>query len=292
MAGGFTALADDITALYWNPAGIARMPNGISVGATYTHWFGGITDNFLGVVMPLSDKYRLGLAMTLVDYGDIRQATIQQDYNAGTFNANDLGIGITFAGALTDRFSFGATVRYSRDAILDMSSSGIAFDAGSLYQTDFYNTKISLALTNLGADQSFAGNSLSLAANNPNINAVGRPLDLQLVTSSYPLPLTFVIGVATDVFQGKIENQKLNIALDFGTHSDGPQTFNLGGEYVWNELVAIRAGYSFNQDQLGFAAGLGVKYKSEDFNGNIDYSLTNTKNFGYIHRVSIAAAFQ
>ena len=105
MGGAFVSLANDASALYWNPAGIGKLGTGINVGATYTRWFGGITDNFLGVVIPVSDKYRLGLSMTLVDYGDLRTATIQQDVNGGTFNANDLAIGLTFAGALTDRFS-------------------------------------------------------------------------------------------------------------------------------------------------------------------------------------------
>src|SRR5438552_11756854 len=38
MGGAVSALSDDITALYWNPAGIARLP-GVNVGASYTRWF-------------------------------------------------------------------------------------------------------------------------------------------------------------------------------------------------------------------------------------------------------------
>lgn len=152
--------------------------------------------------------------------------------------------------------------------------------------------KISLDLSNLGPDRGFQGNSLSLLVNNPSLNVVGRQLDTRLVTSDFPIPLTFRIGVATDVFQNKVEGQKLNVALDFATHSDNAETFNLGGEYIWNDLVAIRAGYAFNEDQLGIAAGLGVRYKSEDFNGNVDYAISPTRTFGVIHRISIAAAFQ
>jgi hypothetical protein len=292
MGGAYSALADDITALYWNPAGIARIGNGINVGATYTRWFGDIAHNFVGAVLPISEKYRAGVSMTFVDYGSLRKSTIDKDYNAGTFNANDLAIGLTLAGALTDRFSFGVTARYIHNAILDLSADGISFDAGSLYQTDFYNMKISLDLSNLGPDRGFQGNSLALLANNPSLNVVGRALDTRLVTSDFPIPLTFRIGVATDIFQNKIEGQKLNVAVDFATHSDNAETFNLGGEYLWNDLVALRAGYAFNQDQLGFAGGLGVRYKSEDFNGNIDYAISPTRTFGLIHRISISAAFQ
>jgi len=290
MGGGFSALADDITSLYWNPAGAARL-NGINVGATYTVWFADISHNFIGAVLPISDKYRVGVNLTVVDYGQLRRATLQKEVNAGTFNANDLSLGVSLAGALTERFSFGATVKYLRNAILDLSADGLAFDAGSLYQTDFYNLKISLALSNLGSDRSFSGNSLSLLAQNSAINANQRPLDTRLVTSDFPIPLSFRIGAATDIFQGKVEDQKLNVAIDFATHSDGPETFNLGGEYLWNDLVAVRAGYAFNEDQLGLGAGVGFRYKSEDFNGNIDYAINTTKNFGAIHRFSISAMF-
>jgi hypothetical protein len=291
MGGAYSALADDITALYWNPAGIARLEN-TNVGATYTRWFADITHNFIGATMPISEKYRVGVSLTVVDYGTMERATLEKDFNAGTFNANDLAFAVTVAGALTERFSFGGTVKYVRNAILDLSADGIAFDAGSLYQTDFYNTKISLALTNLGPERSFQGNSLSILADAGDINQVTRPLDARLATNPFPIPLSFRIGAATDVFQNTVEDQNLNVALDFAAHSDGPETFNLGAEYLWNNLVAVRAGYAFNQDQLGLGAGVGFRYKSEDFNGNIDYGINTTADLGLIHRISIAAMFQ
>ena len=291
MAGAYSAMADDITALYWNPAGIASLP-GINVGASTTLWFGNVTENFIGVTMPVSDKYRAGVALTLVDYGNLAYSTIQQDANAGTFNANDLSLAATIAGALTDRFSFGATAKYLRSSIKDMSADGFAFDAGSRYVTDFYHMRLSMDLTNLGPDRSFSGNSLDFIANNPNINAVRDSLSGSLNTGSYPLPLIFRIGVATDVLQGAVENEKLNMDFDFSTHSDGPEQYNLGAEYVWNDMASLRAGYAFNQDELGFGIGAGFHYKSEDFSGVIDYAFNTTKNLGGVHYISISATFQ
>ncbi|MBS1903177.1 MAG: PorV/PorQ family protein [Bacteroidetes bacterium] len=290
MAGGFSALADDITALYWNPAGIAHL-QGISANASYTAWFAGITHNFIGAVMPISEKYRFGVSLTVLDNGTLNKATIDKDINAGTFNANDMSFGLTFAGALTDRFSFGATVKYLRSAILDLSADGLAFDAGSLYQTDFYHLKISLALTNLGPDRSFDGNSLSVLAQNT-ANTTAKLVDAKLVTSTFSLPLSFRIGVGTDVFQGEMQDQKLNVGFDFAAHSDGPETYNLGGEYVWNDMLALRGGYAFNQDQFGLGLGAGFKYKTEDFMGTIDYAINTTKSLGTINRISVSAQFR
>lgn len=295
MAGGFSALADDISALYWNPAGIARL-QGISAMATYTRWHSGITHNFVGAVLPISERYRMGFSLTVLDYGSLRSASLtpgasNRDANAGTFNANDLSLGVSIAGALTDRFAFGATVKYLRNAILDLSADGLAFDAGSLYQTDFYKMKISLALTNLGSERNFQGNSLSILARNEQLNTTAQLLDARLVTSDFPLPLSFRIGIGTDIFQGEDPDQKLNVGLDFSANSDGPERYNLGGEYIWNDIVAFRAGYAFNHDQMGLGVGAGFKYKSEDFLGQIDYGFNMTKDLGDIHVISIAANF-
>jgi hypothetical protein len=291
MGGAFSALADDISALYWNPAGIARL-KGINAGASYTAWYAGTTHNFIAGVLPISERYRFGISLIVLDNGALSKATIQKDANAGTYNANDLAFGLTLAGAMTDRFSFGATIKYLRSSILDLSADGIGFDAGSLYQTDFYHLKISLALTNLGPDRNFQGNSLSIVAQDNTLNTTARGLDALLVTSNFSLPLSFRIGVGTDVFQGEMEDQKLNVAFDFAAHSDGPETYNIGGEYIWNDMIALRAGYGFNQDQLGLGLGAGFKYKAEDFMGQIDYAINTTKNFGLINRLSISAAFQ
>src|SRR5689334_22693157 len=91
MGGAFSALADDITALYWNPAGIARL-KGINAGASYTAWFAGITHNFIAGVVPISDRYRFGVSLTVLDNGSLSKATIDKDANSGTFNANDLAL--------------------------------------------------------------------------------------------------------------------------------------------------------------------------------------------------------
>lgn len=290
MAGGFSALADDITALYWNPAGISHL-QGITANASYTAWFAGISHNFIGAVLPLTEKYRLGISLIVLDNGTLSKSTIDKDINAGTYNANDMSLGVTFAGALTDRFSFGATLKYLRSSILDLSADGLAFDAGSLYQTDFYHLKISLALTNLGPDRSFDGNSLSVLAQNTT-NSTAKLVDAKLVTSTFSLPLSFRIGIGTDVFQGEMQDQKLNVGFDFAAHSDGAETYNLGGEYVWNDMLALRAGYAFNQDQFGLGLGAGFKYKTEDFMGTIDYAINTTKSLGTINRVSISAQFR
>jgi hypothetical protein len=290
MAGAYSAMTDDVTSLYWNPAGIANL-QGVNVAASTMLWFGDVTENFVGVTLPVSDKYRAGFALTLVDYGSLSEATIAQPANAGTFNANDLSFAATIAGALTDRFSFGATAKYLQNNILDMSASGFAFDAGSEYLTDFYHMRISMDIANLGPNQSFSGNSLDFIANNPYINQVRDSLNGSQLTQPFSLPLIFRLGLATDVLQGTVENQKLNMDFDFSTHSDGPEQYNLGAEYVWNDMASLRAGYAFNEDELGFGIGAGFHYKSEDFSGVIDYSFNTTKNLGGIHQITISAAF-
>ena len=156
----------------------------------------------------------------------------------------------------------GATVEVSTKFHFSILSArkALPLDAGSEYLTDFYHTRISMDLANLGPDRNFSGNSLDFISNNGNINAVRDSLSGSLNTGTYPLPLIFRLGLATDVLQGTVENQKLNMDFDFSTHSDGPEQYNLGAEYVWNDMASLRAGYAFNQDELqpGIGAGFSL----------------------------------
>ncbi len=132
---------------------------------------------------------------------------------------------------------------------------------------------------------------MSILATQDELNTTNRKLDAALVTSPFPLPLMFRMGIGTDVFQGDVENQKLNVGIDFTQNTDAVQRFNVGAEYVYNDIVALRAGYAFNHDMLGLGIGAGYKFRSDDFIGTFDYAFNTTKLFGGIHSISISANF-
>ena len=101
MGGAFGGVADDITALYWNPAGIASL-KGVNLGFEYNSWFGDMKHSFVGLEFPLSDDYRFGLSVVMLDAGSIDITTLTAPEGTGSsYNVNDIAIGGTIAAKLT-----------------------------------------------------------------------------------------------------------------------------------------------------------------------------------------------
>ena len=293
MGGAFSGVSDDITALYWNPAGIASL-KGVNIGFEYNTWFGDMTHSFVGVSFPVSDDYKIALSVLVLDAGSIDITTITQPEGTGSsYNVSDVAIGGTIAGKLTEQFSFGITLKYVQNTIFDMNASTLAFDAGTLYDLGLDGLRLGLSVTNLGGEATFEGQSLSVSVDRPgdaSANITSRPLDAQLSNTPYSLPLAFRGGLSYDFLRGK-DNQNLVVAGDFIHLSDNPEKFNLGAEYVWNDLLALRGGYQARYDELGFTAGGGVKFNTESFSGSFDYAYADLGRLGSSNRIGVRLRF-
>jgi len=97
MAGAYSALANDVTSMYWNPAGIADI-NGIAANISYTQWFAGFSHNFAGLVLPVGDSYRFGISLTSFSSGEIPITTLEKAEGTGaSYSISDFALGASFA---------------------------------------------------------------------------------------------------------------------------------------------------------------------------------------------------
>jgi hypothetical protein len=301
---GCAAAVNDLTAIYWNPAGIADIP-GISGHFSYTQWFGGFSHNFAAVAVPLGENYRLAASLVNFTSGDIPVTTLEQpDGTGATYTVSDLAVGVTLSGRVTEQFSFGITGRFVQNSLLDVSSTGLTFDVGTLYQTDFYGLRLAFSVHNLGPDMQYSGQGLYLQRRL--LDALNAdPTAMSIVTNPYAIPLMFRAGIAFDVLsvvrgqtqtprlyaEGQQEH-RLIAALDFETYSDVPEQFALGLEYTWNDLLSVRAGYRFGNDQMWLSGGVGLRYIGSGFRGQIDYALTPTRLLGLVNRLSLTVTLE
>lgn len=97
MGEAFTAVADDSTSLYWNPAGLARLEKG-ELSATYNMWFEGIGQGYVSVGFPLLGG-TMGMGANYVTMGDLEERD-EVGTSTGTFQAFDLGVSVGFASRL------------------------------------------------------------------------------------------------------------------------------------------------------------------------------------------------
>lgn len=272
MGGAFGSLADDATAMYWNPAGLVLIGKPTLCGS-YNQWFADITHQFAGVVIPLGRSGVVGLSAISLNMDEMEITTIEQPRGTGEFfDAADFAIGLTYARSITDRFSIGFTGRYIHQQIYNETATGLAIDIGTRLKTGFHGLIIGMNFSNIGNKMQLNGRDL-LRGYDPNPNSSINPYtDADLNTELWALPTNFRISVSMDIIGGEnpffqSNNNLLILCIDGNHPTDGNEKAAIGVEYQWKRILALRSGYKINYDDEAFAFGAGLKlnWSGRDF---------------------------
>jgi hypothetical protein len=286
MGESFAAVANDASALFWNPAGVGNLQN-LEVHLTHIEYLLDIKFDFAGMVIPMSSG-NLGFSAAVLSMDDERVTTLQDpDGTAGiTWNASSFAIGLTFSRALTDRFSVGITGKYIQENLFNSSAKTLAVDIGSLYDTGIRGLKIGMAMTNFGGKMKLGGRDLTQR----NVDAdpllggnIGQPADLQV--DSWPLPLNFRVGLSFEIFRN--ESNALMVASDFNHPTDAEERLNFGAEYSLSNRLFLRGGYKLNYDEESFTFGGGLNLPITNYNLMLDYAFNEFGILGETHRFSV-----
>jgi len=287
MGGAYVAVAEDATAMYWNPSGIARIEN-FQFLSHHTQWFADIGLNYFGVVIPLRDIGCFGLNVTSLTMDDMEKTTVNNPEGTGEhFSAGSYAVGLCYARNLTDRFSIGFNAKFLNESIYNCSASGVAFDIGTLFTTQFSGLKIGMSITNYGPKMRMAGQDLLTQVDiDPLVSGNNENLNADLRTDGFDLPLLFRIGVSIDVLKG-LYKSNLILALDALHPNNDVESVNVGAQYVFNELFFIRGGYNslFAKDsESGLTLGCGVRYSLPSTSLFVDYAY---QDFGILNHVQM-----
>ncbi len=293
MGGAFVAVADDATAIYWNPAGISRLEKNEAV-IIHTNWIADISFDFAGVVIPAGSWGNIGVAVTSLSMPEMKVRTIGEPEGTGErFSAGDLAIGLTYARDLTDRFSIGFNFKYINQRIWHMGASAFAVDAGTLFDTDFYGMKIGMSILNFGGEIGYSGRDLLVYYDlNPDFFGDNERIIAALHTDKWPLPLMFRVGVVADLLKGR--DNRLTLSIDAKHPNDNTESVDLGMEYVFREWISIRGGYSslfLKDSEEGFTLGCGLKHGFGNSQLKLDFAYAD---FGRLHnakRLSLSFVF-
>jgi len=295
MGGAYVSVADDATAMYWNPAGIARLNN---FQATFcnTKWIADLSFHYAGAVLALGNFGNIGINTTFLTMDQIERTTIFQPDGTGEFfDAGSYAIGLSYARYLTTQFSIGFNVKYINERVYHSNAYGFAFDVGALFDTNFHGLTLGMSISNYGTKMQLDGRDLQVQhdiaprtyGNNPNINA-------RLLADYFDLPLMFRVGVSMDVLKG-LSNSNLILSMDALHPSDDVEYINIGGEYVFYNIFSLRAGYKelFAKDsEQGLSFGGGIHYKimgTTTF--YFDYSYMDFGVFNPVHLYSVSLEF-
>jgi hypothetical protein len=265
MGGAFTAISDDINALYWNPAGIAGSSR-LQLGINRASWLVDTRFIWAGITIPAGIAGTFGVAVTSLDYGTFDVTTMAREDGTGeTFTAADLAVQLTWARMLTDRFSVGLTMKYINQTIYTAAANGFAIDAGFLFNTGLLpnGLKIGASVSNFGTSMRMRGAALTVDYDQTRGRQAGvngnTPAELR--GDEFNIPLNYRLGVSYDLVRNP--QNRFTLAADALSPNDNTQTINLGTEYAWKDVVFFRGGYNAlleSDAEKGWTLGAGLRY--------------------------------
>lgn len=306
MGEAFVAIADDASASYFNPAGLAYV--GRSVQFNHVEWFGGIRHDYLTAALPVGAFGTVAFSVTALTMGDMEQTTVdnpgtpvREDHGTGQiFGASDFAFAASYARAITDKLCFGLTVKAVNQNIWDMSASAVGADLGLYYNTGFRSLRIGAAVQNYGTQLSFSGRQLDYNHEWSDSGPANLPGSYR--TNPVPLPAMFRFGIAYDIIEATAADpSKLTGAVELVHPSDINETVNFGLEYGVRDVFFLRGGYVFNTDReyaksighlTGLTAGIGVKAAPvSGLSLGLDYTMRYFEHLKPTHRLLLTVGF-
>jgi hypothetical protein len=261
LGQSYVAVADDATAIYWNPGGLGFL-DGTNMSLTHSQLIPMLADDVyfesINISHSVPDIGTLGFNAIYLTYGKWWETTVGGDPVA-EHTSYEFAFGGYYAFQLNSKNSFGVGLKVSRVYLAPATAqTGFVEGAGWSFAADFgllgkLNDRFSygMALQNLGPDMSFVSKD-----------------------ESAPLPRTIRGGIAFRPFVGEsystlvsLEGTKALIGLgEIFTKSRFSEvkrdaTLNGGLEIVIADFVAPRMGYIFDHDGKieGLTYGFGVR---------------------------------
>ena len=220
MAEAFIPVADDVAAVYYNPAGLVQLING-DVMLSLVTLPADISYGFIGAVQPLPQlNAACAVSVTYLTTDEMDVTTPVAPNGTGeTFTATDFAFGVTYSQRLTDKFSVGGTVKFINESLADESATGWAADVGTYYDTGWRDLSLAMSITNFGPDMDF-------------------------VSSPFPLPINFKFGASIPVMNRDMH--RLIVAVEGSHPNDNLEQIALGVEYGFRGMAFLRLGKKVN----------------------------------------------
>ncbi|HUN66760.1 MAG TPA: PorV/PorQ family protein [Bacteroidota bacterium] len=287
MGEAFTAVANDASTLYWNPAGITQFTQNELVVA-HCDYVVDISHEYFGGVYHIDPSNAVGLSVISLHMPDMPVTTETQPFGTGRyFSFGDVAVGATYSRRMTDQFSFGVTVRYVEETLDMIKMGGTLVDLGTFYWTGLGSARFAVVVSNFGADVSPSGSVTEL--NGTEVSSF----------QSFSPPTIFKLGFAMDPIED--EHNRLTTSLELHHPNDNAENLHLGLEYQWERWLWLRGGLmrtigqrlleADNSASGDLTLGLGVAIPTSFSEVHFDYAYANFNELGSVHRISIGLNF-
>ena len=288
----------DVVSQYWNPAKYPFTISRAGVALNYTPWLRQLVNDM--DLAYLAGYYRIGdysAVSASLRYFSLGEVFLDMSDDAMTINPYEMSVDVAYSLMLSETFSIAAAVRWIySDLTYDYTSDtapGSAFAADlSCYYQNYINLGqrecqlgLGLNISNIGSKISFGGdNNSEFIPTNMRLGAsLMIPIDEynrftiaadanKLLVPTYPKQDE---GESTEDYQERVQKDYYDVSSISGifkSFGDAPGGFkeelqeiqwSVGGEYVYHDKFALRAGYHHESANKGnrkyFTVGAGFK---------------------------------
>ncbi len=258
MAGAFTGIADDSSAVYVNPAGLTQLRQ-IEINAAYDKWMMDSNFEFLSVGVPAGAGTICG-SVIYSDMGVFKGRDESGILTSNDIDAYNLGGALGFGIPVNDFISAGLSLKLMDVSLGNISDFGVFIDAGVLLKYGIFS---------LGLDAS----NLEIS---PDILASGG----------------IRAGLAATLL--KLDDHEISADVDAKFFRNYPVSAAVGAEYTALKMISIRAGYKFEPDNSvksgasGLTAGIGINLSGLTF----EYAFESNGDLGFTNMAGIKFAYE
>ncbi|HEY0671629.1 MAG TPA: PorV/PorQ family protein, partial [Longimicrobiales bacterium] len=300
LGGAFASMVNDISAAFYNPAGLALMGssqamfNYTAYVADTRHVAGAIGWSLRG------GEWGLGVSVSNFGFSDAPVYTEDaQDGNGETYSVSNTAVGLTMALQFSDRFAAGITPRLVTEQLGRASATAFTLDFGTTYTGEVGGRPLraSFTILNYGTSLRHSGPVLNTAVDpiDESMNVEDTPAELR--SSEFEPPTQFHVGLSYDVLAAS--SSRLTLLSEFYQPNDADPGVGFGAEFGANLseglTAALRGSFTFagdnrdsdissafSQDAFssddgsegldGLALGAGLGWQSGNFRLGVDYA--------------------
>jgi len=278
MGSAFVAVADDVTAGYWNPAGVVEADSR-AVQLMHSETFGDVVNYDTGAyVHPLAANAAIAVTFVRLAVDDIPFTDFESDeeriyYNSSRINwesDSEMAALISYARRPSERLRLGGNLKLIRKSIGNYSCYGLGFDLGAKYDVT--------GRTTLGINVQDATTTFLVW----DTKERERIMPTVKVGVAYSMPVSSMDGVVTAAADADVRFENRLLADEYHIGSISADT-HYGVEFVYKNMVGVRTGLAMGQ----LTAGAGL-----DLAGfTVDYAFGKHEYLDSSHRVSASYGF-
>ncbi|HAA78369.1 TPA: hypothetical protein DCE37_24995 [Candidatus Latescibacteria bacterium] len=254
MGDAYSAVGNDLSSIFYNPAGITQLETERAVLGGYSKW---IVGSSLGT-------FALGIKTSVATFGvsaiyfqteEFEERTSQNPAGTGRMvRGSDIAVGFTIAKQLTDKLSFGGQIRYIKEDLDLIDFTTVDVNFGTVFFTGYRSTRLAMSLRNLGSDK-------------------------EVVAQKARVPTVFYLSGAGEIAGNLGDPFSLTVAVEQAFFTDYAARYYFGAEAWINNMLALRAGYKTRHDSESWSVGAGLKQDIGSQSLSVDIAFSHASEF-------------